>query len=121
MRFGKLAFAVAVFVVCVALNALAAPEPPWSTATNCSGSIAVTSTAQQLFASGVHHGFQIQNLSTDVLGFSEFTTTPVVGAAGTWSIAISGGSYNTPVTYGSGNAVFIVGATLGDKFTCAVW
>ena len=108
-------------VLFAALPAASAPEPPWNNATNCSGSITTGGTAQLLFGGGVHHGYQIQNLSTDILGFSEFTTSPAVGSNGTWQLSASGGSYNSPANYAPGGPVYIIGATTSDAFSCAVW
>ena len=103
------------------LPSAAAPEPPWNLATNCSGTITTGAVAQQVFASGVHHGYQIQDVGTSQLGISELTSTPAIGAAGTWPLYVSSTPYLTPPTYGNGAALFIIGLTSGVPFTCAVW
>lgn len=106
----------------LAWSARAAPEPPWNDVNNCSGTITTGGTAQKIaHLPNPLHGYQIQDLSTDVLGFSEFTTTPAVGSNGTWQIAASGGSYTSPSSYAPSASIYIIGATTGDAFTCAAW
>lgn len=110
--------------------ASASPEPPWNGSTNCSGSIASGGTAQKLTLPQVLHGYQIQNLSTDVLAFSEFTVTPAAFTNGSWTLAPAtgsaatsspGGAYNSPGSYSPATPIYIIGATTGDKFTCSAW
>lgn len=95
------------------------------TPTNCSGSITTGGTAQQLFAaSATRHFYQIQNddiTRVENLGISEVTATPVVGAAGTWTLSSLTGSYTSPLHYVPNTAIFIVGATTGHTFTCVTW
>jgi hypothetical protein len=99
---------------------------PWTSSTNCSGTITAGAASQQMIPAGPKHGYQIQNESADLLAFSEFTTSPVVNTNGSWTLTpessgVAGGSYNTPATYSPSAAVWIIGANTGDKFTCAYW
>jgi hypothetical protein len=98
---------------------------PQNAGTNCSGSITTGGVAQQIVMTSTiavpRHGYQIQNVSGDSMCFSELTTTPVCGTAGTWTLVATTGSYNTPANYVPGGPVFIIAATTGDKFTCVVW
>jgi hypothetical protein len=97
------------------------------TTTDCSGTITTGGTAQTLLAtSSTRRGFVIMNLSTDKLCFS-FAGTAVCDGAGSYSLnpaitgatGAAGGSFVAP--YGMFNAVSIVGATTGDKFSCTAW
>jgi hypothetical protein len=106
------------------VNAFVTNPTPTTPPTSCSGTITSGGTAQSIIAAGTVHGFQLQNLSTDPLAFSWTTTTPVVLTnwtlnAGTATTA--GGSYNSPLGLGITTAVYIIGATTGDKFSCAWW
>src|SRR5258708_1955994 len=92
---------------------------------SCSGTITLGGTAQVLIAAGPRTAFQIQNLSTDALAFSEQQSAPAVLTSGSWTLAAGtasapGGSYNSPTNFTLGNGViWIVGATTSDAFTCA--
>ena len=123
---------LAALLLILPLWAQAAPEPPWNGGFNCSGTITTGGTAQLLVQSNgaafprVLHGYQIQNLSTDALAFSEFTTTPATMTNGSWTLnaataSTAGGSYNSPAGYSPSTPIFIIGATTGDKFTCSAW
>lgn len=95
--------------------------------TSVSGTITSGGTAQLLVAAasaGVTRHVLIQNLSTDPLCFSKFTTTPVCGTNGTYTLnpatastGVNSGSYSTPPGLNDSNAIYIIGATTGDKFT----
>lgn len=95
--------------------------------TNCSGTITVGGTSQTLLPfSSTRRGFALMNLSTDKLGFS-FVGAAAIDAIGTFHLTPAtvgptgnaGGSYVS--TSAVNNAVTIVGATTGDKFTCMAW
>ena len=104
-----------------AVVGLTAPEPPWNLPTNCSGTIASSGVPQQIIAAtGVHHGFQLQNLTSTQMSWSDLTSTPSIGGAGSWSLAVSSTPYQTSPTFASGGAVFIVGTT-NSTFACEVW
>jgi hypothetical protein len=101
---------------------------PTTAPSDCSGTVTSGGTAQSIIGAGTApHGFQIQNLSTDALGFSWTTVTPAVGTNGTYTLnagsssTSAGGSYNSPLGIGISAAVFLIGATTGDKFTCSKW
>lgn len=94
---------------------------------DCSGTIASGGVAQTLLSSsGSRLGFMIMNLSTDKLCIS-LAGTAVCDAAGSYSLSpavagatgTAGGSYLSPA--GFRNAISIVGATTGDKFSCTAW
>jgi hypothetical protein len=95
--------------------------------TSVSGTITSGGAAQPLVAAasaGVVRHVLIQNLSTDPLCFSKFTTTPVCGTNGTYTLnpatastGVGSGSYSTPPGLNDSNAIYIIGATTGDKFT----
>lgn len=96
--------------------------PLQSTPNNCSGTISDTD------ANGVHmiisldsdiHGFQIANLAVEAIGYSELTSTPVVGAAGTWQLNPSE-KYVSPPHYAPNTSIYVVGKT-GDAWTCSWW
>lgn len=116
--------------VLVAL-ALLLPLPtdanPYTTRTNCSGTIATGGVAQELLRpDGGRHGFQIQNLSTDPLAWSDVTTSPATFTAGSYTLdaataSTADGAYSTPATYSPTGAIYIIGATNGDAFTCSAW
>jgi hypothetical protein len=58
------------------------------------------------------------------LAFSWDTTTPVVLTNATLNAATAsaaGGSYQTPLGIGVATAVYLIGATTGDKFFCSKW
>lgn len=111
-------------------------SPPWSvtqsgsssTIHDCGGSITTGGTAQQIITSGQFlHGFLIQvgvnDSNTDPLYFSDTTTTPGAGVAGSFSLnpsttTTAGGSFSTPLNYPVGNPIYINGATTGDKYKC---
>ena len=96
--------------------------PPTNHGSNCSGTIASGNAAQALTGlPTVLHGIQIQNLSTDILGFSELTTNVTVGSPQTWQLAASGGSYNSPTSYAPKQPIYIIGATTGDSYSCVGW
>jgi len=100
---------------------------PTSGPTDCSGTIAIGGTAQQLIgaASGMH-GFQLQNLSPDPLAISWVTVTPAVLTPGSYTLnsgsaSAAGGSYQSPLGLGITAAVYIVGGTTTDAFSCSWW
>lgn len=119
------------------LLALAAPvdaqaPTPSTNRVGCGGTITSGGAAQQFWPLAsppigfVFHGFQLQNLSTDPMAFSELTATPAVLTnpaftlnAGTATAA--GGSYNSPATYAPAGPIYIIAATTGDKFSCVAW
>lgn len=101
--------------------------PAAASPTSVSGTITAGGTAQQLVtASATRRGVMIMNLSSDPLCYSEFTVTPVCGAAGTYTLnpataTTAGGSYSTPAGYPQTNAIYIISATTGNKFTAATY
>ena len=114
----------------LALLLAAPPAQPQVTANgnpviNCSGTITSGGTAQLLLAAnGARQFYQIQNLATEAIAFSEFTTTPAVLTNGSWTLSAgsataAGGSYTSPPGYVPTSAIYIIGTTTGDKFTCA--
>jgi hypothetical protein len=128
-------------IVGLGLLLAAAAPPPFtaygpSTATplNCSGTIASGGTAQLMLAASTNrHFYQVQNRSADMLAFSEFTTSasvlaPTVALNGVgWALtpqgttATAGGSFSGPINYDPTGAVWIVGATTGDAYSCTAW
>jgi hypothetical protein len=96
------------------------------TLTDCSGSLSTGGTAQNAFAAQTTlHGFQIMNLSTDLMWVS-FTTTAAAATAGSYPLnpgtsTSAGGSYSTPYGLGTNHALSVVAATTGDKFSCTWW
>lgn len=110
----------------VSAAAFAAPEPPWTVGHDCSGTITSGGTAQVLNISGGAHGFQLMNLSTDAMAFSEIVTNPATFTNKSWTLnpataTTAGGSYSTPSTYMPGNKIYVNAATTGDKFSCVWW
>lgn len=103
------------------------PTAQAATPTSVSGTITSGGTAQLLVAAagaGVVRHVLIQNLSTDPLCFSKFTTTPVCGTNGTYTLnpatastGVGSGSYSTPPGLNDSNAIYVIAATTGDKFT----
>jgi hypothetical protein len=89
--------------------------------------ITLGGTAQLLFAANAaRKGWMIQNVdetNLEELGVSTTTITPVIGAAGTFTIGSSpGAGYAGGSFQGVGsNAVYIIGATTGHKFTAIQW
>ena len=103
------------------LAAGASPEPPWNNPVNCSGTIAAGNTAQKIANLPTPlHGYQLQNLSTDTLYFSDLTSS-ATSTAGSWQLSASGGSYNSPLGFAPGGSVYINGLTTGDAYTCEAW
>jgi hypothetical protein len=97
------------------------PEPPWNGVTNCSGSIVATGVPQVLITSTPpRHGFQLQNLTSTQMSWSDLTSTPSVGGAGSWSLVVSTTPYQTPSTFTAGSTIWIVG-TISSTFACEVW
>lgn len=108
-------------------SATIAYQPP-TQVRNVSSTITTGGTAQLLFSSPNVRGFDIQNLSTtEAIGFSWWSTAPVIGNAGTTVLAAGtqnqGGYYVTPPTMGifSLLSVYIIGATTGHAFTASYW
>lgn len=107
------------------LKAIQSPVPT-TAPTNCSGTITVAGTAQSIIPAGPVHGFSIQDEAVDMLAFSWTTATPAVNGSGSWTLSGAtvytvGGTYDSPLGLGITTAVYIVGATKGDAFTCAWW
>lgn len=102
-----------------------------STIHDCGGSIATGGTAQQAITSVQYlHGFLLQvginDSNTDPIYFSDTTITPGAGVAGSFSLNPStsisaGGSFSSPSNYPVGSAIYVNGATTGDKFKCRYW
>ena len=111
---------VATLLAITVIGALSAPEPPWTLPTNCSGLIKTTGVAQQIIAAGVKHGYQLQNLTSTAMSWSDVTSTPTVGGAGSWSLNVSTTPFQTSPTFAPSGAVFIVG-TISSTFACEVW
>ena len=100
--------------------------PPWATPTNVSGTITTGNIAQLLFAGNNVRGFDLQNQSSSQsLGFSWWTSLPVMGNAGTYLLSLGspGGYYSTPPTLGIFRqiAVYVIGPTAGQAFTGCYW
>lgn len=98
---------------------------------DCGGSITTGGTAQQAISGAQNvHGFLLQvgvnDSNVDPIYFSDTTTTPGAGIAGSLSLNSStstaaGGSFSTPLNYPTGTAIYVNGATTGDKFKCRYW
>jgi hypothetical protein len=89
---------------------------------NISGFIKLGGTAQVLFQAANVSGFELENISGDILGISFYTPTPVIGVYGTYTINpgtmyVSSwkGRLGYPLT------VYIIGATTNDQFTGQYW
>jgi hypothetical protein len=95
---------------------------------DCSASITTGGTAQQLISAVQNvHGFLLEvgvnDSNTDPIYFSGTTTTPGAGVAGSFSLNPStttsaGGSFASPLNYPVGMAIYVNGATTGDKIKC---
>lgn len=94
---------------------------------DCSGTITAGGTSQSLLtSSATRRGFMVMNLSADKLCIS-WSGAASCDAAGSYSLnpgatgatGYAGGSFVAPAALQ--NAVTIVGATTGDKFSCTAW
>ena len=117
-------FAVAFAIACLAgLPAYADTVQNF----DCSGTIAVGGTAQNLsLSTNEKKGFQIQNLDTTEPLWINFNTTAVANTAGSYALAAAtstslqnGGSYYSPVAFIT--SISVVAATGGHKFSCTYW
>jgi hypothetical protein len=100
--------------------------PPLASPRNISGTIVTGGTAQVLFQAANVRGFDLQNQSSaSQLGFSWWTSTPAIGASGTYALnpGTPGGYYSTPPTLGMFDliAVYVVGPTTAQAFTGSYW
>jgi hypothetical protein len=123
-RLRGLLLGTALALLASVLPVRASPEPPWNAPTACDGTLS-SGSAQLVFAGGTNgaliHGFQIMNVSTTShnMGISWRTTTPVIGAANTYTL-LPAGSYTTPPTFSPQGPLYIIG-TSGDAWTCDRW
>ena len=100
--------------------------PPPASPRNISGTITLGGQPQLLFQAANVRGFDLQNQSTTgQLGFSWWTSTPTIGASGTYTLSpgTPGGYYSTPATLGMFDliAVYVVGPTTAQAFTGSYW
>jgi hypothetical protein len=100
--------------------------PPRATPINISGTITTGGTAQLLFSATNVRGFDLQNQSAaQALGFSWWTTLPVIGNANTYQLSLGspGGYYATPPTLGIFDqlTVYVIGGTTAQAFTGSYW
>ena len=87
--------------------------------TNCSGTITTGGTAQLLLAAdATRYRILVQNLSAAPLGISFTSTTPVIGSAQTFTLVSPFGQYSTPANARDTSAIYIIGATTGQVFSC---
>jgi hypothetical protein len=97
-----------------------------ATASDGSGTILAANTWQQLFASNnTRRGWMIENIDGVNLEalFWAFSNTPVVGGAGSFSLAAAASS-NYPGGAFQGiqsNSIYVAAATVGHKFSAAQW
>lgn len=106
--------AAAVLVVDAAGDAVPLQSAPTLAAgTDRSGSIAAAGASQQLAASNAsRRGLRIQNISAEALWVNQTGGAAAASTAGSFKIAVDG---TFEVT--TSQAVSIVGATLGSKFS----
>lgn len=94
---------------------------------DCSGTITSGGTAQNLFsATNNLRGFFIMNLDTTNMLCIAFNGTAVCGNSGTYNLApgsttSAGGSFSSPLGFGTNIAPSIVAATTGHKYSCTKW
>lgn len=91
------------------------------TPTDGSGTITTGGTAQNLFGTAIpQHGFSIFNPdATNAIWFS-YSTTAAANATGSIEI-LPGGLYESPPGLVPSQAISIVGAGTGQKFTAFYW
>jgi hypothetical protein len=96
---------------------------------NCSGTVVTAATAvTPLAARQAAHGFMLQNLdTTEPLWFS-FAGPAVASTPGSFVLqAVTATTYAgstffmTQFGFGAGNALSVVAATAGHKFSCSYW
>lgn len=94
---------------------------------DCSGTITAGGAAQNLFTATANlRGFFIMNLDTTEMLCLAFNGTAVCSASGTYNLApgsatSSGGSFSSPLGFGTNVAPSIVAATTGHKYSCTKW
>jgi hypothetical protein len=103
----------------------------FATIHDCGGSMTTGGTAQIAITAAQNlHGFLLEvgvnDSNTDPLYFSDTTTTPGAGVAGSLSLnpsssSVAGGSFTSPLNYPVGTAIYVNMATTGDKFKCRSW
>lgn len=109
-------------VIAAGISPVRAQVPTVSTtSTGCDGTLS-SGSATLVFAnlSGIH-GFTIMNVSltSHNMGISWRSTTPVIGAANTYTL-VPAGSYTTPDFFAAQGPLYIIG-TSGDSWTCDRW
>lgn len=94
---------------------------------DCSGTIASGGVAQNLFsATNNLRGFFVMNLDTTNPLCIAFNGTASCAAAGTYSLVpggatTPGGSFSSPLGFGTNIAPSVVGASTGHKYSCTKW
>ncbi len=99
------------------------------TLTDCSGTIASGTVAQNAFtAAATRHGFTIANIDTTETLWISFTTTAAASGTGSYPLGPADAttfstlsSFTSPVGMGINTALSVVAATTSHKFSCTVW
>lgn len=123
-----LAALAALSLLSTLLVGVAQAQVIFPTGVDCSGTIPSGGTATLIAAvpaGQTRHGFMVQNLGTHAMAISEIVTNPATLTKQSWTLnagtaSTAGGSYTSPPTYASSNAITIVG-TSSDAFTCVWW
>jgi hypothetical protein len=98
---------------------------------NCSGTIATAATAQTAIAAGAAiHGWALQNLDTGEPLWFSVTGTAAAAAPGSFVLGANTATTfananatasQSSLNFPTANALSIVAATLGHKFSCIYW
>lgn len=91
---------------------------PTASPTDCSTTLTTIGTAYQVIPTATtRQALTIQNLGTGNMGLSLTSTTPVIGAAGTFTLA-AGATYTAPAGITQSTAIWAVGSVASQVLTC---